>query len=276
MPIISDAADIITGSAPANCAYIGDQLCWQRLKPIPQSLLVLKWKRNNTLYATRPADATPDDTECVIYDCNPSISGSYVIPTEIDGFPVTTLGNGCFDSCTGFTAITIGSNVTMIDQNAFIRCSGITSVKISTDATLTANAFKHCTSLSEVVFDNISYSTDSFSSYLFDYCALTSFNSGALGNVVAKAGLYGAYIMGHNTQITEIVFPEDFAPPHIDCCRNYLNGCTSLTTVKVYNPSMIFPNYFLSNLPAFGTIYGYSGSTAETWARSHSKTFIAL
>lgn len=50
------------------------------------------------------------------------------IPTEIDGKPVTAIGNQAFQLCTSLKSIEIPASVTTIGTYAFHSCSGLDSV----------------------------------------------------------------------------------------------------------------------------------------------------
>ena len=51
-----------------------------------------------------------------------------IIPSEIDGVPVTAIGINSFNEYTNLTSITIPSTVTSIDKNAFNGCTALTTV----------------------------------------------------------------------------------------------------------------------------------------------------
>ena len=48
--------------------------------------------------------------------------GAITIPDEIDGLPVTSIGNFAFYLCTGLTSVTIPDSVTSIGYDAFAGC----------------------------------------------------------------------------------------------------------------------------------------------------------
>jgi hypothetical protein len=83
-----------------------------------------------------------------------------VIPAEIDGKPVTTIGRKALINCVpstreAITSITIPPSVTSIELAAFQGCKGITSITIPDSVTKIAyGAFDNCTSLASVTLSH--------------------------------------------------------------------------------------------------------------------------
>ncbi len=61
--------------------------------------------------------------------------GDVVIPGEIDGYKVTTIGGYAFERCTSLTSVTIPDSVTTIGEMAFYCCTSLTSVTIGNGVT---------------------------------------------------------------------------------------------------------------------------------------------
>lgn len=77
--------------------------------------------------------------------------GSVDIPATIDGKPVTSIGWGAFQLCSGITSITIPNSVTSIEDGAFTNCSGLTSINIPSSVTSIENtAFWGCSGLTSI------------------------------------------------------------------------------------------------------------------------------
>ena len=73
------------------------------------------------------------------------------IPSEIDGYSVTSIGSWALSRCTSLESITISKSVTSIETNAFSGCTSLTSIMISDGVTSIGNyAFSGCSSLTEI------------------------------------------------------------------------------------------------------------------------------
>ena len=84
-----------------------------------------------------------------------------VIPSEIEGLPVTAISVGAFYLST-ITSIEVPNTVTSIGEMAFLGCTSLKSVKLSTGvAKIDKNAFGSCSALQEiqVAKDNPNFSS---------------------------------------------------------------------------------------------------------------------
>lgn len=92
-----------------------------------------------------------------------------VIPSEIDGVPVTTIGFLAFASQSRLESVVIPDSVTDIDNSAFWACHKLTSLTLSKNLTyIPAQAFGHCGLKSVVIPEGVKeIGTDAFS-YCFD------------------------------------------------------------------------------------------------------------
>ena len=84
------------------------------------------------------------------------------IPSEIDGVPVTLIGDYAFSDCSNLASIEIPESLTSIGNGAFEGCSGLTSIEIPDSVTsIGESAFEYCSSLTNI---NVSENNKNYSS----------------------------------------------------------------------------------------------------------------
>lgn len=72
----------------------------------------------------------------------------YVIPEEINGIPITTIGINAFSECWTLESVTVPESVTVIEAGAFSGCKNLVSIELTDNVTtLSTYAFADCTSL---------------------------------------------------------------------------------------------------------------------------------
>ena len=100
------------------------------------------------------------------------LEGSLVIPSRINGLPVTEIGSYAFSNFP-ITSVTIPDTVTKIDDDAFAYCANLTSVAIPNSVTTVGpGAFQSCTALKSAT---LSTGLTAVSDEMFQQCsALTS------------------------------------------------------------------------------------------------------
>lgn len=88
---------------------------------------------------TQYLEYTINNGEVTITDCDESITGDLVIPSEIEGYPVTRIGLDyyhAFRNCAGLTSINIPASVTCIPVNPFVYCAGLTRIDVDENNTV--------------------------------------------------------------------------------------------------------------------------------------------
>ena len=174
------------------------------------------------------------DNKVTITDCKESASGAITIPSEIDGKPVTSIGNGAFWGCTGLTSITIPNSVTSIGGEAFRGCTGLTSITIPNSVTSIGDwAFWSCTSLTSITIPNSVTSIGR----AFEACtSLTSINVASDNNYYS--GNNGVLF---NKEKTELIrYPEGKSqtsytiPNSVTSIGDWaFYGCSGLTSITI-------------------------------------------
>lgn len=83
------------------------------------------------------------------------LASSIIIPNEIEGYPVTSIGNAAFFECTDIIIVTIPEGVTKIGGSAFSGCTALNNVTLPDSVTSIGNyAFRDCNSLADIVIPN--------------------------------------------------------------------------------------------------------------------------
>ncbi|MCD7796176.1 MAG: leucine-rich repeat domain-containing protein [Clostridiales bacterium] len=103
-----------------------------------------------TAFATTSGDfeyEVLDDGTAEITDYTGSVT-ELTIPSTLDGYTVTSIGNYAFCYCKSLTSVTIPDSVTSIGEFVFCSCTSLISVIIPNGVTsISHGAFYECTSL---------------------------------------------------------------------------------------------------------------------------------
>ena len=162
-----------------------------------------------------------------------------VIPSEIDGKKVTSIGD--LYSNKDIISVEIPNSVTSIGGLAFYDCTNLTEVKIPNSVTsIGARAFENCTSLTNIEIPD----------------SVTS---------IGGSAFYGC------TNLTEVKIPNSVTSIGNLAFKN----CTSLTEVKIPNSVTYIGSEAFKDCNNL-TIYGYVGSTAETYAKENNIPFVDI
>jgi len=178
-----------------------------------------------------------------------------------------------------FTTYTIPESVISIADGAFQRCNNLTKFVVASNNT--------CFSTDEkgVLFNKdktrlIQYpcgrsDTDYTIPSTVNVVGISAFEkSTKLSNLRIENGVescdYNAFSLCHS--LSTITFPESFKTFGFGS----LQSCSNLKEVIIYNPSATFDQYIFSNCHSDLTLYGYVGSTTETYANANNIPFVAL
>ncbi|MDE6519492.1 MAG: leucine-rich repeat protein [Ruminococcus sp.] len=145
-----------------------------------------------------------------------------VIPAEIEGVSVTSIGNSAFSSCKHLKSVTIPDSITNIEYYAFKGCSDLTSIEIPDSVTsIESSAFASCINLTSI---KISNSITRIEDSVFSYCkCLTSIE---IPNSVTSIGI-GTF--SNCESLTSITIPDSVTSIY----GSAFSYCTGLTSVEI-------------------------------------------
>ena len=197
---------------------------WTTLSLCLASLLCL------VLFATPKANAATygdltyrtSNGEVTITGCNQSVTGNLVIPSTINGYSVTTIGDFAFDGCTSLTDITIPDSVTTIGNSAFSSCTSLSGITIPDSVTTIGHsAFIGCASLTSVTIpDSVTTIGDSA---FADCTSLTSIT------IPDSVTTIGSFTFEGCTSLTSVTIPDS-----VTTIGDYaFADCTSLQSITI-------------------------------------------
>ena len=162
------------------------------------------------------------NNEVTIVSCDKDASGEVVIPETIENYPVTSIGERAFYSCSSLISITIPAGVTSIGNYAFAYCSSLTSITIPDGVTnIGDSAFYGCRSLTNITIPN---SVTSIGNYAFEGCrSLTSITIPDGVTSIGGGAFYGC------SSLTSITIPNS-----VTSIGNYaFEGCENLESLYI-------------------------------------------
>jgi hypothetical protein len=184
--------------------------------------------------------------------------GEVIIPSTLDGLPVTTIGDFAFSE-RDLTSVTIPNSVTRIGNSAFTVCTNLASINIGNNVTnIGAKAFASCPSLTGVTIPN---SVIAIGDFAFSRCyGLTNV---IIGNRVVSIGEGAFYLCAG---LTNIVIPDSVTL--IDDWA--FSGCAYLTAVTLGNHIAEIEDWAFSHCFSLTSV-----SIPDSVERIGSKAFIS-
>ena len=171
-------------------------------------------------------------------------NGAVVIPAEINGDPVTSIGGGAtdlafnlttviipdtvtniaasaFQGCIGLTTVTIPGSVLSIGDNAFVDCNSLTNVTINDGViSIGASAFSSCIGLTNVTIPNSVTNIGAF-----------AFNLSGLASVTISGGVtsIGAYAFDDCRSLTSVTLSSNVT----SIGQSAFANCSSLASITI-------------------------------------------
>lgn len=203
-----------------------------------------------------------------IPDSVTSIGGEAFVGTSLllaklgDG--LETIGDGVFAD-TGLITATLGSGLKTIGNYAFVDCDELKSIDIPDSVTsIGEHAFDDCGALTSIVIPD---SVTAIGDQAFKWCRkLAAVTLGSGLETIGEVAFQG-------TAITEITIPDSVTA----IGNQAFSNCKSLQKAVIYSDNAVFGSEVfgisgIENNSGEG-IYGFSGSTAETYAGVNSHKF---
>ena len=157
------------------------------------------------------------------------------IPSEINGYQVTSIGDYAFDNCTFLTNITIPNSITGIGDGAFRSCATLANITIPNSVTnIGTHAFYRCISLTDITVETENERYADLEGVLYNkeqteliyYPLGKKATSYSIPNGVTNIGISA---FSSCTSLISITIPDSVTG--ID--SNAFSGCTSLTKIVI-------------------------------------------
>ncbi len=187
---------------------------------------------------------------------------------------VATIGEAAFTGCANLKSVTIPGSVTSIGEGAFLECESLASVTVDSNNKnySSADGVLYNKNKTQLIIYPVKKTAASFtipnSVTSIDEAAFFSCES--LTKVTIPGSVksigYGAFAC---TSLTSVAIPSSVT--NID--ELAFGGCLDLKSITINNKNTKIGD---SAIDEYTTIYGYKGSTAESYAKEYGNKFVAL
>ncbi len=203
---------------------------------------------------------------------------------------LTSIRSHVFSGCDSLKEVSLPKGLTSIGSYAFAYCDSLEKVSFPKGLTSIGNlAFSDCNSLKEV---SLPEGLTGIGSYAFWSCG--SLRKVSLPEGLTRIGDFAFWCCG---SLEEVNFPESLtriAHSAFNYCKSLRKVslpeklknieseafayCDSLKEVKIFSRDCIFHDtgYRYYVFPSSTVIYGYAGSTAQTYAEKYGNSFVEL
>ena len=174
---------------------------------------------------------------------------------------IRTIDDSAFYGC-GLKTIEIPYGVTSIEGSSFYGCRQLTTIKLPDSVkAIGYDAFGGCSSLERVVIPD---SVTNMDNSVFSGCtALSEVSMGSGITTIWNNAFAGC------TNLSTIIIPYN-------CTRirgSAFAGCSNLSKIYIYNKGCSIDQ---DAIPITATIYGFTGSSAESFATKYGYNFVSI
>ncbi|MGN1478488.1 MAG: leucine-rich repeat protein [Acutalibacteraceae bacterium] len=185
---------------------------------------------------------------------------------------VMNIGDRAFFSCNELINLTIPDSVTSIGYAAFLGCNKLTSIKIGESITRIGGlAFNSCYSVTSIIVDsnNTVYDSRDNCNAIIETETNTLIQGCKNTTIPDSVTSIGEYAFEGYMSLTKMVIPYSVN----SIGKSAFANCNALSELIIYNRNFTFADNATSKKT---TIYGFTGSTAETYANEKGLSFIAI
>ena len=196
------------------------------------------------------------------YNCTPWYISRAKLKEFILEDGITNIGSYMFYGNTSFTGFEIPDSVQSIGVNAFYNCTNLKDMALPDGLeNIYGYAFYKCTGLTNL---SLPPSLKKISDYAYSNCSnisSISFNNGLTE--------IQAYAFQGCTAIDKVTMPESIEKMG----NGVFSGCNNLSKAYILSRTCSIAK---TTFPTTTTIFGYAGSSAQTYAQNNSRTFVEI
>ncbi len=179
-----------------------------------------------------------------VIDCDASISASLVLPSDVNGNPVTSINTNAFYGRTQLTSVTLPEGILYIGKNAFYGCTQLNKIIIpTTTKSIGDYAFSKCSALKEIT---LSEGITEIGYYAFSEC--TSLAQFAFPSTVTSID---GGVFNKCSSLKKVILPNNIAQIPNSMFRN----CSALEEVNIPESVTSFGDYSFEYCTSLEEIY---------------------